>query len=145
MGTFHVTIEVGDLQGNLWETIAALVDTSASHTVVPASLLRRLGVTPHDRWPFRLADERIVERDVGQAWIRIDGRAAIRIVVFGEEGAEPLLGAESLEGLRLGVDPVGRRLIQVPGLLMAQAFPIPLPAAVDCKPDQPATAPVARG
>lgn len=118
MGTFRVPLEVDDLQGQRWELVEALVDTGASHTVLPSSLLRRLGIAPHDRWPFRLADERIVERDVGQAWIRIDGRAAIRIVVFGEEGSEPLLGAESLEGLRLGVDPVGRRLIPVPGLLM---------------------------
>ena len=51
--------------------------------------------------------------------MRVDGRAVIRIVVFGDEGTEPLLGADTLEGLRLGVDPVGLRLIPVPGLMMA--------------------------
>lgn len=127
MGTFHVTIGVGDFQGQRWEAIEALVDTEASHTVLPSSLLHSLGVIPHDRWPFRLADERIVERDVGRTWLRVEGRAEIRIVVFGPEDAQPLLGAETLEGLRLGVDPVGQRLIPVPGLLMVQAFPTPLP------------------
>lgn len=39
-------------------------------------------------------------------------------MVFGEALAQPLLGAYALEGLRLAPDPVGRRLVPVPGLLM---------------------------
>lgn len=118
MGTFRVTIEVGDPQGQRWEAVEAWVDTGASHTLVPESLLRRLDVPAHDRWPFRLADESIVEREVGQTWLRVQGQAVIRIVVFGANGEQPLLGAETLEGLRLGVDPLGHRLIPVPGLLL---------------------------
>ena len=38
--------------------------------------------------------------------------------MFGEPGAPPLLGAYALEGLRLAPDPIGRRLVPVPGLLM---------------------------
>jgi hypothetical protein len=37
------------------------------------------------------------------------------------KGGEPLLGAFTLEGFGLGVDPVNRRLIPVPGLLKAVA------------------------
>lgn len=118
MGTFRVTIEIGDPQGQRWESLETLVDTGASHTVAPSSILRRLGVTPQERWPFRLADDRVVERDVGFATVRIDGRSVPTVVVFGEEGAESLLGAHTLEGLRLAVDPVARRLMPVPGLLM---------------------------
>lgn len=118
MGAFSVTIEVGDPQGQRWEAVTTLVDTGASHTLVPASLLRSLGVVPHDRWPFRLADERIVDHDVGRTWIRVEGRSEIRVVVFGADGERPLLGTDTLEGFRLGVDPLGRRLIPVPGLLM---------------------------
>ena len=118
MGTFNVTIEVGDPEGQRWEPVEALVDTGASYTVVPRSLLRRLGVVVDDRMPFRLADESIVEHDLGQTWIRVQGRAKIRIVIFGADGERPLLGAESLEGLGLGVDPLAQRLVPVPGLLM---------------------------
>jgi len=35
----------------------------------------------------------------------------------GETGAQPVLGAFTLEGFRLAADPVKRRLISVPGLL----------------------------
>ena len=118
MGTFRVAIEIGDPQGQHFERVEALVDTGASYTVAPASLLRRLGVTPHDWVPFILADGRQIERDLGRTWVRIDGKAEITLVVFGEEGVEPLLGAYILEGLRLGIDPYNRRLVPKPGLLM---------------------------
>ena len=57
--------------------------------------------------------------DIGQTWVRVNGRSVITLVVFGDEGVEPLLGDYTLEGLRLAVDPVRRRLIPVPGRLMA--------------------------
>lgn len=118
MGTFRVTIEIGDPDGNQWEPVEALVDTGASYTVVPGSLLARLGVIPHVRDIFLLADGRRIERDIGRTWIRVEGRAELTLVVFGEEGTEPLLGAYTLEEVRLAPDPVNRRLTPVPGLLM---------------------------
>ena len=119
MGTFRVRIEVGDAAGERWETLEALVDTGATYTMLPAPLLRKLGVNPYTRDIFTLADGRQAEHDIGHGWIRVDGRTVITLVVFGEAAAEPLLGAYALEGLRLAPDPVGRRLMPVPRLLMA--------------------------
>jgi len=119
MGTFRVRIEIGDATGERWETLEALVDTGATYTMLPAPLLRRLGVNPYTRDVFTLADGRQAEHDIGHGWIRVDGRTVITLVVFGEAAAEPLLGAYALEGLRLAPDPVGRRLMPVPELLMA--------------------------
>jgi len=45
----------------------------------------------------------------------------ITLVVFGEPEAPALLGAYTLEGLRLAADPVSRRLVPVPGLLFLAA------------------------
>jgi len=118
VGTFRVQVEIGDAAGERWETIEALVDTGATYTTVSAALLRRLGVTAYSRDTFVLADGRHVERDIGHGWIRVSGRAVVTLLVFAEADAPPLLGAYALEGLRLTVDPVGRRLIPVPGLLM---------------------------
>lgn len=50
--------------------------------------------------------------------VRLDGQTRTTLVIFGEEAAVPLLGAYTLEGFGLASDPVGRRLIPVPGLLM---------------------------
>jgi clan AA aspartic protease len=121
MGTFKVRMEIGDATGERWEILEALVDTGATYTMVPASLLRRLGVKPHTRDLFTLADGRRVEHDIGHGWIRVDGRTVITLVVFGDADSEPLLGAYALEGVRLAPDPVGRRLVPVPGLLRAAA------------------------
>ena len=118
MGTFRVAIEIGDPRGERYEQVEALVDTGATYTTAPASLLHGLGVTPHDRVPFILADGRRIERDVGQTWVRVDGKSVISLVVFGEESEEALLGAYTLEGLRLGIDPANERLVPTPGLLM---------------------------
>lgn len=117
MGTFSVTIEAGDPQGQRFRAVEALVDTGASDTTLPTSLLDDLGVTPHGQRPFLLATGETVVRDIGRTWVRIDGRMEMTIVVFADEGTLPLLGAVTLEEFGLGVDPVGRKLVPVPGLL----------------------------
>ena len=118
MGTFRVSIEVGDPTGQRYEAVEALVDTGATYVTLPSPLLHGLGVVPHARDTFVLADGRRVERDIGRTWIRVDGRAELTLVVFSEPGTQPLLGAYALEGLRLAADSVGRRLVPVPGLLL---------------------------
>ena len=119
MGTFTVTIEIGDPQGQRFEEVEALVDTGATLTIVPASLLRRLGVTPRRRAAFRLADGSLVEMDIGITIVRVGGLETSTSVVFGDEG-RALLGVLTLEDLFLGVDPVRKRLFPVEGLLMAE-------------------------
>jgi predicted aspartyl protease len=124
MRTFRVSVEIGDPAGQRYESIEALVDTGATYTTVPAPLLGRLGVVPHVRDAFVLADGRHVERDIGRTWVRVDGRAELPLVVFDESGSPALLGAYTLEGLRLAADPVGPRLVPVRGLLLVQLKPL---------------------
>ena len=117
MGTFSIPIEIGSPDGTRYEPVNALVDTGASYTVIPAALLRQLGVTAHSRVAFIMADGSQILRDVGRAWIRIGGKSEITLVVFGNDDAEALLGAYALQGLLLAVDTPNERLIPVPGLL----------------------------
>ena len=117
MGTFTVPLQVGDLSGRHFIDVEALVDTGASDTVLPEDMLAGLGIEPVARRTFRLADERTVDYQVGQARIRLEGEDLVVLVVFAPEGMTPLLGATTLETFGLGVDPKGNRLISVPGLL----------------------------
>lgn len=119
MGTFHITLAVGDPQGESYVPVEALVDTGATYTMLPASMLQNLGVVPHDRAEFELADGNVAEMDIGRTWVRIDGRSEIVPIIFGEEGTIALLGAVTLEIFRLGVDLVRQELIPVRGLVMA--------------------------
>ena len=118
MGTFRVGIEVGDDARVRFERVEALVDTGATYTVLPRRLLEELGIIPHRRARFVLADGREIELELGRAWIRINGQEEHTLVVFGEE---PLLGAVTLEELQLAPDHVSRRLIPVPARLMSLA------------------------
>jgi clan AA aspartic protease len=117
MGTFHVSVEIGDPRGERYERVEALVDTGASDTVVPRRILERLGVQPEERWPYRLANGQRIEYDASQTFIRLDGRTRVANVVFGEEDTDALLGASTLEVFHLAVDPVSRQLVSVDGLL----------------------------
>ena len=118
MGTFQVAIEVGDPAGQRYETVEALVDSGATYTTMPGSLLRRLGVSPHSKRTFLLADGTRIERDFGRTWVRLDGEDDISPVAFGGEEAMPLLGALTLAVFSLGIDPVNRRLIPVDSLML---------------------------
>ena len=76
-----------------------------------------LGLEVMERVSFELADERIVEYDVGEARLRVGGRKRTSLVIFGPEGAQFLLGATTLELSHLAVDPLPEHLVPVRGLL----------------------------
>jgi clan AA aspartic protease len=117
MGTFSVSIEFSDLNGGRRETLEALVDTGSSYSFIPRPVLNRLGISPIEQMPFRLANEERVFYDIGWAAVRFEDRAGFTLVVFGEPDAMPLMGSHTLESLRLSVDPVNKRLVPIDGLL----------------------------
>ena len=111
MGTFKWPLRISSMDGQQAQDIEATVDTGASFTTLPSNLLRELGIEPTGRRQFLVADGRRIEMEYGQAWATIDGESVVTIVVFGQEEAPPLLGAYTLEGLALAVDPESQRLV----------------------------------
>lgn len=111
MDVFNWPIQLYSMDGERSLEIEAMVDTGASCTIVPASMLNRLGVVPIDKINLVPADGRPVEYDIGEARATINGRSIPTLVVFGENSARALLGAYTLEGLRLAVDPTHSRVI----------------------------------
>ena len=111
VGTFNWPLRISSMDGQQAQDIEATVDTGAAYTTLPSGLLRELGIEPMDKGVFLLADGRRVEMDIGRAWATINGTSEVTLVVFGEDDAPPLLGAYTLEGLRLAVDPVAQRLV----------------------------------
>lgn len=115
MGTFHAAIQIGDREGRRFELVEAMVDTGATYTWIPRDLLTKLDVQPEFRRQFPTADGRTIERDMAETRARLDGQESMTMVVFGDEGSVPLIGAYTLEAFGLAADPVGKRLISVPG------------------------------
>lgn len=62
MGIFNVTLEIGDPNGQRYETIEAMVDSGAACTIMPTSLLDRLGVEARSSRTFILADRTRLHR-----------------------------------------------------------------------------------
>ena len=74
MGVFHVELEIGDPHGRNYQVVEAMVDSGATYTTLPASLLRGLGVSPHSSRTFILADGSRIQRDFGRTWVRLEGQ-----------------------------------------------------------------------
>jgi clan AA aspartic protease len=94
-----------------------LVDSGAAYSVVPASVLHRLGIKRGKVKTFILADGTEVKRSIGQALFRLNGDEGASPVVFGEEDDSILLGSVSLEALGLILDPFKRQLRPLPAML----------------------------
>ena len=117
MGTFSVGIAIGDPQRERWIRFDALVDSGASITSVPGSVLCNFGVDPIMEQRFEFGQREVKTMEVGQTWLRVEGREIITQVLFNDEGTLPLLGALALEGVFMGIDPVSQKLIPVQGLM----------------------------
>ncbi|MCE2462673.1 MAG: aspartyl protease family protein [Dehalococcoidia bacterium] len=87
MGTFSVTIVIGDVRGIRFERMDALVDTGATYPVIPRDTLSSLDCQAVERRPFTLADDRVVEYEVGIVSLRLAGRTMPVPCVFGDEGS----------------------------------------------------------
>jgi predicted aspartyl protease len=104
-----------------------LVDSGAIFSVVPGDLLRGLGIQPHGKERFFLADGSAIEREVGTVFFEIEGARGASKTIFGEPGDAALLGAITLESLGLMLDPLKRQLRPMRLLLAGVATPIPVP------------------
>ena len=113
MGLFEVAVGLGRINGGELTPVKALVDTGAAHSVMPESLLMRLGLTPIEYRPFTIADGSEVEYGYGMARFGIEGREFPCPVIFGAEG-QFLLGATTLQIFNLMVDPSEEQLVTKP-------------------------------
>ena len=109
--TFSVEIGVGNRNGGPLTPVTAVVTASVVDSILPASLLKGLGVQPMERDTFVLPDGSLVEYEIGPARIALDGQEQPCMVVFGPEDWYQL-GSLALDFFHLVVDPVERKLVR---------------------------------
>lgn len=106
----EITVRPMAGSGKSW-TGMALVDTGATDTFLPSSVLRKLGIKRVGRRSYELADGRDQILPIGLAAIEIMGQIAGGTVVFACDDEEPLLGVTVLESAGFLVDPREQRLV----------------------------------
>ena len=123
MGLLRTTIEIESLErpGTRRALPDTLVDTGSEFTWVPRAILGELGILARRKQAFEVADGRRIEREIGYALVRAGGTEAPDLVVFAEPGDMTLLGAHSLEGLNLKIDPVLKELVPAGPVIAAAA------------------------
>jgi len=123
VGVFRTTIEIQnwELRGPRPALPETLVDTGSEFTWIPRRVVEELGIRAQRKQAFEVADGRRIERDIGYALVRAAGTEAPDLVVFAEPGDMTLLGAHSLEGLNLKIDPIRKELVPAGPVITAAA------------------------
>ena len=114
MGTFSVGCRIENSVDRTRRVAISrmLVDTVSEYTWVPATMLEKIGIAREKKdIEFVMANGQRITRSVGFAIIRVEKSFTIDEVVFAEKGDLLLLGARSLEGLNLAVDPSRKKLV----------------------------------
>jgi predicted aspartyl protease len=111
VGTFKQRIELAAQPDGPFKPVEAMVDTGSIYTWVPERILRGLGIAPAGKFTFEMANGERIHRDHAEVLVRLDGKTMHTICVFGEGKDQLLLGAYTLEGFAVAVDPLRKRLV----------------------------------
>ena len=123
MGSFRIDVEVGSpsAAGARITLRNVLVDTGAELSCFPADVLDAVGIVRGKQLRFRQADGSVLLRWTGSGIVYAANTYATDDLVFGEPGDLVLLGARSLEGLNVRIDPIAKQLIDAGPMPMAAA------------------------
>ena len=123
MGATHVTVRITNPADpdRFWEGLF-LVDTGATDSLAPRPQLEAIGLKPEGKRVYELADGSEIAADVAVAKIEFMGEFVGGTIIFGEAGAEPLLGVTALESVGIEVDPRSQQLKRLPAVRLKGAW-----------------------
>jgi len=114
MGTFQTSCTIANVtdEGKAFTMDNVMVDTGSEFTWMATEALNKVGIQPRKKdAAFLMANGQTITRSMGYAIVRVGEHETIDEVVFALPGDLMLLGARSLEGLNLMVDPARKRLV----------------------------------
>jgi predicted aspartyl protease len=112
MGTFFAEVQLASpSRPDRRETLELLVDSGSMYSWVSATVLRDLGIQPTERRRILTIEGQTIERGAAEVLITLEGRTLHTLCLFGGPRDLEVLGAYTLEGFGLAIDPVQRRLI----------------------------------
>ena len=114
MGSFKVPIDISNIEGGDSVRVLALVDTGATHSRAPGSILYGLRIPDHGEKDVVIGDGTVVQMKVCTVRIACQGKMDHCPMFMGTEDSDVLLGATSLEILGFTVDPINQCLESAP-------------------------------
>ena len=125
VGLFHVQIEVANNQDVILTEmglldpgkvrrckVRGLVDCGATRLVLPATVVKKLGLPVTKRVRVRYADRRVRIRDaISNVYVDLMGRSGVFTAAVEPKRRTALIGAIVLEDLDFIIDPSGERLV----------------------------------
>lgn len=109
MGHTSVDVSVIGTKGK-HDVKKLIVDTGATYTVLSRDVLEAAGAFKLPRkFPLKLGDGRSVKAEVYSLWLELGDREG-PIIALTFEGAQQVLGVQTLESLGLKVNPVTEEL-----------------------------------
>lgn len=123
MGCFRVDVKIANIANRARSAVVPQmpVDPGSEATWAPRKVLEQLNIAPekNDR-SFVRANGQVITRTVAYAVLEVPPDfQTVDEVVFAEEEDLSILGARSLEGLNVRVDPEGKQLVAAGPILAA--------------------------
>ena len=117
MGATHVTVLIRNpaQSERTWEGLF-LVDPGATDSLVPRPHLEAIGLKPEGQRTYELANGTELKLDITVGQIEFMGEIVGGTIIFGEAGAEPILGVTALESVGIEVDPLNQRPKRLPAV-----------------------------
>ena len=88
------------------------IDPKVSVSLVPENDLNKIGVESYKTVKHKLANGKLADHLVGDAYFEYKGEGAPSQVIFAKKGNEPVIGAKTLEAMGLTLDTSKMELVQ---------------------------------
>jgi len=119
MGSVKVKATVRNIyKPKLQTELKLIADIGAIYTIINRKHIESLQIKSTGKRQFKIADGKVITREVGLAQIEINKEITHSTIVFGEPEDAQVLGVTTLEELGLQVDPVAGQLKPLELLLL---------------------------
>ena len=92
-------------------TITGVVDTRVHYSVVPADILRALGIAPQGKRRCKLPCGALADLPSARPRVTLNGKSGRQVVLFGRDSRQIIIGQSALIGLALAADPKNKRFV----------------------------------
>ncbi len=108
---FDAPITLHSDDGKSCRSVAGVVDTRARYSIVPANILRGLGITPQGKRRCELPCGAAADLPCARPRVTLNGKSGRPVVLFGQDNGQVIIGQSALIGLALAADPENKRFV----------------------------------